>query len=336
MEKIYSKYLTVRKLGELCNELPQRDSYELHNILERLLITSYPNLISAEAEVMLKKELHQKHLDKMYVKIMEIIKLPIVGLSNKLRVEFLMPNVTFKYGQFEKTISKYRYDILSRRFSYDELNQDVFEEELNKNILECMLEYEALLPGSQQWAIPFFEYRKMVEDEGATIEGFASPFNSQIIRIDPSLNFCSLVPSDRNFGSLGNFFDQDFTGKTATVNPPFIESILEAAARKCIDQLEQKDEAKNKEEKNKVGKKEEDKNKEDKNKEDKNKVGNPKSKFIFYGPEWTDSKFYELLNNSKYKKTRRDLRKFTYEYEDLLTGKTIKAPFNSVVFTLTN
>jgi hypothetical protein len=58
------------------------------------------------------------------------------------------------------------------------------------------------------------------------VEGFASPFNSQIMRLidefpTKKLNFCSLSECDSQFGSLGNFFDQNWRFTEPFDNPCF-------------------------------------------------------------------------------------------------------------------
>jgi hypothetical protein len=120
-----------------------------------------------------------------------------------------------------------------------------------------------------------------------------------MMRIDkPGLKYCSLMPIDKKFGSIGNFYDQNFDGKFAVVNPPFVEKYLETAAQKCIEEVNK----------------------------------HKKCKFVFYGPNWTDAEFYKMMEDAGAKK--KILKRGTYEYEDLLTLKTIPAKFDSVVFTL--
>lgn len=279
----YERFNAMNATAKVLETLPNH--YESRNILERFSIMGYPNLKTKRSLETMKRELNEKRIPNLYVQIVKALNTkpvePITGLSLK----HVNNTVIIKYGEFEMKIPSYRYDIL-KRFGTD------------NEILECAVEYGSLLPKSQQWAVPLEEYKKFVE-QGATIEGFASPFNSQIIRISPDLKYCSLLEYDKKFGSLGNFFNQDFVDKTVIVNPPFIEDILEKASHKCISELDKH-----------------------------------KSKFIFYGPSWSDSKFYKLLSESKYKTSQTTLYKNTYYYEDLLNDKKIPARFNSVIFTL--
>lgn len=286
LDETYKHYLVVRELENIVDNYSK--PYELHNILERYLLTSYPNLTSPKASKYMIKQLKEKQLPvEIHDKVLEIVKTePVLIGKRSITTKTIGTNVHIMYGKLKFITPKYRFDILSKQGTLAE-------------ITKCALEVSSLMPSSQQWSIPLSEYRKFVE-EGATVEGFASPFNSQIMRIDPNLSFCSISPSDALFGSLGNFFDQDFADKTVIVNPPFIESLLKKAATKCVEQLEK-----------------------------------GPCKFIFYGPNWTDSKFYEILEGSKYKVSKQILRKYKHNYEDLMKGKNIKATFNSVVFVLT-
>ena len=288
LDKKYKKYLIVQELEKMAKQYS--NYYELHNILERYLITSYPQLFTMEAFTKMKEELKEKRflVDEIGNKVQRIVmKNPVLSGKRESGMKEEGEDIILTYGEFEMRTPKYRYQILAKKGNLDD-------------ILKSALELSSLMPGSQQWAIPLDKYKEYVR-EGVSIEGFASAFNSQIIRVDPSLSFCSLFDSDKVFGSLGNFFEVDFLGKEVVVNPPFIESILEKAAEKCVETLDR-----------------------------------GKGKFIFYGPSWKDAGFYRILERSKYKIREETLEKGKYFYEDLMTGKLVPAKFNSVVFVLTN
>ncbi|TXG79917.1 MAG: hypothetical protein E6R13_09255 [Spirochaetes bacterium] len=283
LQQKYKRFYSMNTMNKIIRNSP--NNYELGNILERYSITAYPRLKTQRSIEILKRELKEKHSSNLYTRLIKALNIQPEEQTPTLILKHENNTVIIKYGEFEMKIPSYRYDILKQYGTDNE-------------ILECAVEYASFLPKSQQWAIPLEEYKKFVE-HGATIEGFASPFNSQIIRISPDLKYCSLSEYDKKFGSLGNFFDQDFGNKIVIVNPPFIEDILEKASRKCINELDKH-----------------------------------KSKFIFYGPAWSDSAFYKLLSESKYKTSQTTLYKNTYYYEDLLNDQKIPARFNSVVFTL--
>ena len=122
-------------------------------------------------------------------------------------------------------------------------------------VTECIttaaLSYDALVPRGQQLSIPPRAYDIMIQRYGATFEGFASPFNSQMMRYmtPPSAqqqaiySYCSIFPRiDAPFGSVGSFFDEEIPANTlsnrvSVLNPPFIEKMLIAMVKKCITDL---------------------------------------------------------------------------------------------------
>jgi len=284
IDELYQHYLSVKELEGIVDEYS--NPYELHNILERYLMTSFPDLESEKASSQMVKELALKHLPAtIHDRVLKIVRKDQKLGPRKLSKKAIGNMIELQYGDFKFQTPKYRFAILSKQGKL-------------KDIMKSALVLASLMPSSQQWAIPLSEYKKYIE-QGATIEGFASPFNSQIMRIDSNLNYCSLSEYDEIFGSLGNFFDQDFDGKTVVVNTPFIEAIQKQAAEKCLSELE----------------------------------SHP-CKFIFYGPDWNDADFYQLLDKSPYKISKRVLPKYKHDVEDLIKGEKIKAKFGAVVFIL--
>lgn len=96
------------------------------------------------------------------------------------------------------------------------------------------LQYEILGNAGAQWGIPQQVYDKLsavkLGDARVTLEGFASPLNSRL-RGKPGCGYCSILPADAKYGSEGDFFDvapRD-PSRIMTVNPPYIESIMERA-----------------------------------------------------------------------------------------------------------
>ncbi len=282
----YRKYLTIKSLEDLVEK--SASAYELHNILEKYLITSYPKLKDDSAMVVMKKQLSDKKMPSDILEKIETVLAATPVSDNANLVVDKDSRTTLRYGVFEFSMPTYRYDLLLSRGS-------------DEQILESALELASLMPGSQQWAIPLEDYQKLIDKHGPVIECFTSPFNSQNMRLG-DYSFCSLIPCDNVFGSIGNFFDVDFsnTNQTLIVNPPFVETILEAAAKKCLEML----------------------------------ADDSHKSIVFYGPGWTDSKFYELFDSSQYLVKRTDLPKFKHYYEDVMSGKKIKAKFSSVIFVL--
>ncbi|MFA5767905.1 MAG: hypothetical protein WC919_08365 [Candidatus Paceibacterota bacterium] len=124
-------------------------------------------------------------------------------------------------------------------------------------VIDCIataaLCYDALVPRGQQLSIPPRAYDVMIQKYGATFEGFASPFNSQMMRymmpgarvdtLSSIRAYCSIFPHiDAPFGSVGSFFDESvpangLSNRVSVLNPPFIEKMMVSMVKKCIADL---------------------------------------------------------------------------------------------------
>ena len=162
--------------------------------------------------------------------------------------------------------------------------------------------YMTLRPKSQQLAITRGEYEAYAGG-GVVLEAFASPFNSQVIMMETRNNyFCSLFEKyDRPFGSLGNFFalTPAKIGKidVIVINPPFVEDILFAAAKKAVA------------------------------------LRRNHLRIIFRGPCWKDAAFYKYLAAME-SIVINIFKAGAHSYENCFTGEEFVAPFESVDFIL--
>jgi len=153
----------------------------------------------------------------------------------------------------------------------EKISTDRYEKLLSmaskERIFQCLLKYESIYPGGQQWSIPGSMYKKMVDDYDLKLEAFASPFNSQLLMY--GMNFCSLFPElDKPFGSIGNFFDISGLKGTVCANPPFILDVIDAMIGKCFSDLEESNNL----------------------------------RYFLLLPNWTDASYHNELLNSKYLK----------------------------------
>jgi hypothetical protein len=196
---------------------------------------------------------------------------------------------TISIGNFKSKINPERMKILKKLGT-------------EKEIISMFLRYNSLLSRGNQWSIPFETYKVLVQKHGVKVEGFASPLNSQIIYFDKKYKFCSLFEdTDKVFGSIGSFFDQNFKNTTVLINPPFswemIDKILEFIY-KLIDK-------------------------------------NKKLEFIlFFSSSTSNSKKLETL---RYKKLMFQLKENTYFYYDPYNNdKIIKSTFPSQVVVFSN
>lgn len=180
-----------------------------------------------------------------------------------------------------------------------------------------------MTPGGQQWSLPARVYDLFVKKYGATLEGFASPFNSQMIHFMPgasadpaslglssakNIGFCSLFPDlDAAFGSLGNFFNVDLAERVSVINPPYVTDMIDAIVRKCSETC-------------------------------KNAANAPGTTRMFIVvPNWTDADFYNKLSTSPYLEKMLVHQKGTHFHEDPNNSENrIVATFARTIFILSS
>ena len=147
------------------------------------------------------------------------------------------------------------------------------------------LRYAALAPGGQQWGLPRAHVRFLYDEFGVRNEAFASPINSRLLGL-PGARFCSLFPdTDGVFGSIGDFFAADMAAHPGNwvVNPPFVEELLERAARKCIAAVAAA------------------------------RAAGRALTVFFVAPDWRDAEFHRLLAVAAAASLRLEPRRYFYE-----------------------
>jgi hypothetical protein len=147
------------------------------------------------------------------------------------------------------------------------------------------LRYAALAPGGQQWGLPRAHVQFLYDSFGVRNEAFASPLNSRLLGL-PGARFCSLFPdTDGVFGSIGDFFAADMAALPGNwvVNPPFVEALLERAARKCIEAVEAA------------------------------RAAGGALTVFFVAPDWRDAEFHRLLKEAATASVRLTPGRYFYE-----------------------
>lgn len=199
---------------------------------------------------------------------------------------FKVQNGAFVCGKFQTTITPERYKLLRKMGSDEE-------------ILDMLLKYSMLPSPALSWQIPRAVFEYMMEKHGLTLEGCASPINSQLLPLGG--RYCSPFKSDAVFGSLGSLFDNNLEGEVSLINPPYVEDFMTLAANKIEFTLENTEQ---------------------------------KTMMVFLAPKWSDAAFYTILSKSKYMKTIYQLPKNQHSYEDASIKKLAK--FDSTIFVLSN
>ena len=107
------------------------------------------------------------------------------------------------------------------------------------SIAKMYLRY-ACVPDMRQILVPIPINSLLINKYGFTVEGFATPSNSQFIRINRGLKFCSMFQdTDSIFGGLGRFTDQIFDNVKVFVNPPQVQNIIQDAVEHIAHTLDQ-------------------------------------------------------------------------------------------------
>uniref|UniRef100_A0A6C0IXR1 PCIF1 WW domain-containing protein n=1 Tax=viral metagenome TaxID=1070528 RepID=A0A6C0IXR1_9ZZZZ len=300
------RYRFVLAMSEVASKGEDaRTSYEAKNILERWLLNlandkdpsapdpifsvgkladNYPATEKMRAEFREKKIDPERRVPQILKLGREYLTVTQVPKTSKCRVDGRKISV----AEFSFTYPEDRVQLLLSKAPAS-------------LICPMVVRYACLLPRGQQWATPSAVYEYLVTNYGVSVEGFASPLNSRIITLSqPGLGFCSLFPdTDAPFGSLGDFFQADFTGRSVMANPPFVPAVMDRMVQKIEDQI--------------------------------NRGGSVR--FFVVVPEWTDAQFYLDMMKSPHRLFDFQLPGNHYYYVDL-EGNRISVKFNSHFFVL--
>lgn len=323
----YGKWKTTQKQLELlCVGLGTRKQYEAKNIIERWKLSSHNNLPDSEDKI--KSEISEKQ----------------ISFKPQIVYDKLCFGVTIRPSESQPQIHIKKYAIIDQNcVRYKDYTRRINPIRLNflkllgseKDVLMCALRYSSIISGSQQWNIPNSVYSTAIVNYGVTFEGFASPFNSQVLpyicnaknsfndqgfeseklfvsnplKETHKFSFSSLFfDVDEIFGSSGDFFSYKFwvDHTTSYINPPYILGIMEKIPCVITHALDYYFE---------------------------NKI---KGRIFITVPNWTDVKYSNIFRNSKYLEKEINFKKGEHSYEDTNDGniKRIKATFNTILFVL--
>ena len=317
IDKESDRYEHIKKaLYSSQSGLKPKQQYEMKNILERWILTLANDVQESEDKIFstrklnleyyatkkMLSEMEEKYITNFQDKFNEIIS----HCSNFLEIESGstsgIPVELYKNGDDKIIINQY----YTRVFPPGKLNILLKMNDSLSDLGKMITRYACLMSGGQQWAIPLEMYKLMVDRYDVTIEGFASPINSQILYLNDKLNYCSIfLDTDQPYGSLGNFFENDFIGKNVYANPPYVLDIMENAVIKIIDTCA------------------------------KAKLENLYVRFFITVPEWKDAEFYLSLTDSLFLVFEHSFPKNKHHYIDTNNGfKKIPAHFGTHFFVL--
>lgn len=291
----YNLFLFTRDVLQKILIYSPNINYELRNILERWLLTINNEKViknkiiySKKSIEKFKQELQEKYIEE---KALEKIIFMVNQFNNQPEIDYdyklIFGENSVNYGEFDYGINADRLKIL-RKFG-------------DQNVAEMLMRYKSIISKSQHWNIPTKIYENLVKLYDINVEGFASPLNSQLLKILEKPKFCSLFPEvDGPFGSIGDFFNADLSGYNIVANPPFIESLM----NDMVDKIEKTFKSKK------------------------------ETLFVVCVPFWNDAEFYKKLEKSKYlaKNYIFKNKEFYFEFEE----KKIDVGFNTSIFLLAN
>lgn len=263
----YDRWSTTREIVGTLNEPAKQEDYgEALNILERWLLSgsNYQAAKMAEGEsgldpvyamnisscphtLKMIEEIPEKGLSYMFNidKIIGIVNTYLESRSRPCELTGLpdIDGITGKcsYYGFSTELSVERIQVL--RY-WAKLHGAADNKEADIHICRMLLRYKAIISRNQHLNAPVGLYSTLNDWLSIDVEGFASPINSQLLRIGyrkkmaaKTCQFCSLFPdTDAIFGSIGSFFDNNFAGKTVSVHAPYVLDIQNAALKHVVDQ----------------------------------------------------------------------------------------------------
>lgn len=294
-------------------KLPKHKKYEFINALERLFISllqvyKFPSELLCSNQYVKKfiKELHQKHLQiNNVISIINNCYNDMVQMKNYaefandtecINAEINYEDNYIKYLDFCIYIPRKRLKMLQRILhEYNKKNSQIYN---NNYICLTVLKYDNILNMGNQWRVNMNFYNNLYKKYKVDIEGFASPLNA--VYINKQVSFCSIFNSDSIFGSIGNFFNLTLDmvkNKTISINPPFIEYILNNVSDKVLLWLNE-----------------------------------TKIRLLIITPDWVDAYYYKNFIKSKYLKYHKiyDKKKLPVEH---VKGKEIKVINNNFVMS---
>jgi hypothetical protein len=283
--------------------------YEYNNCIERWILSVMNSTVSHNPLDLfienddlfdINQAYNQKLIDEIIEKtksssnVQNFVQNMLLGLKTLIE-NCKPPHVYLSKSEINKLIKSNNSDRLMQLDS----SKSILDKQKHISILKLI--YNGIAQNqSQQWSAPLKLYQHLYDTYNLRYEGFASPFNSKLLKIGLDAKYCSLFyePIDKYYNSIGTFFNTEFPpDSTWYINPPFIVSIFEKVWEKIQNELKKS-----------------------------------KNHLIFLNlPAWDDLSIIPEMNNSPWLISKIELRKNTYYYEDPM-GKHITARFNSYVF----
>lgn len=244
LENEYARYSNNMKLPSLFYNLNKK--FSVKPFLERWFIVKEENQKLADdafISELIEKTYITKEKALFYLNSCKnVINSKFVKLNviNTLNIKVIGNITKYSYGSFKSDLETVRVDVLKAASLENGYSNG------DELIAIMLMRYSGSFSYHRQFSINLNKYKEFVK-EGVTIEGFSSPFNSQLLLINHQstdkkfkAQFCSLYfDTDSPFGSIGSFFNQNFENKKVMVFPPMIEPVIDNMIKFILSQIEQ-------------------------------------------------------------------------------------------------
>ena len=241
MDQYYHQWLYVKMILRNLSMNNVSINHEIRNILERFLLNKANNIPETKCFEEMHRELFDKKIDIDINRIKyfwDIMKKKQVIYDHEIILE-----PKFQYGACTSDVSPERIKILRK------IGGDL-------ETAKVIMRYESILSTTQHWNIPTIVYMKLVDEFQFNCECFASPINSQMLKISQTFKyinkqgemeyspaviekptFCSIFKEDSPFGSLGSFFDANLEGLKCTAFTPYVPELYPLIVKKIKESL---------------------------------------------------------------------------------------------------
>jgi hypothetical protein len=314
----YHRILLYEKLVSLGQSHVDPKSYhEFHKSMERACMANIQTGSPYQFTDLSSAQLLREFVDHRICKSPQTLHAEVMSTINEHQKTPVLPSVKPRETAFSRHYRDVQWSVPDETDSrLLRINPDI------QTLCAMRMYYMSMFPSGQQLALPYAVFKSLVEECGVRLEAYASPLNSRMLelredpRLDasvprdengiPRLHYCSVLPIDMHYGSIGNINDRELAGYPHGVffNAPFVESIQEAQLSLVRDLLTVPEGA---------------------------KADAPQPSAIVITPGWRDAQFHKQLTILSQGRTIR-LESGTYFYEQ--GDQKVVANFHSDIHVL--
>lgn len=296
INKEYIEWLEIfsarNALKNLLKINDKRSTYELDNIIGRWSITS-DNVNSKIMKDFVNKKFISELVEKHLVTIDQ----------GNNALDYFIHRIQNTCDNFPRDVPRIYDNTVSYKKFRQKLNPVLIsrlrQKATDEQIIRMILRYAKHFANGMQWSVPQEVLFYLHDNFDVDCECFASPLNAILPR------FGSLyLDTDGVFGSIGDFFSQKFDAGNYTINPPFIEPILNQCISKLLYDLRLAD------------------------------TQNKGIRVFCFIPEWRDSNFFQQFMRTPYRVYTETLYRGKHFYNS--DERQVIATFNSAFFVLQN